>query len=100
MAPGQQGNAKRQTDRQTDIKRKLDWVAELSCGDTSVPPEAQGLLNGVYQESGDFAQVEYEAGLLHTAKQGGRVYGIQLVKETDVANLGRTIFCRGAVFRQ
>lgn len=51
---------------------------------------------------------EAGAGLVHTAKHGGRdttyiqsgfmVYSS--VKETGLANLGRSRFCRGAVFRQ
>lgn len=39
-----------------------------------------------------------EAGLSKTVKQG-RFYEIQLIKETDLANLGRNGLCRGLVFQ-
>lgn len=37
--------------------------------------------------------------LLYTAEQRGRVYGVQLTKETGSADLGRCSLCRGVVFR-
>lgn len=40
-----------------------------------------------------------EAELLHANKQGHRVCGLQLKKETDTANLDRHSLYRGAVFR-
>lgn len=37
--------------------------------------------------------------LLLSEKQGGRVYGVQLARETDLANLSRSSLCRGSIFR-
>lgn len=40
-----------------------------------------------------------EAELLHTNKQGHRVYSLQLKKETGIGNLDRHSLYRGVVFR-
>lgn len=78
-----------QTDRQTDKKTQISWWA-LSWENLSIP-EQECLLHRV--EQGYCLQLDKEVGLVHTDKQEGRVYGIEL-GQGDI-NLDRSSHCRG-----
>lgn len=44
-------------------------------------------------------RAEQRSGSLHTYKQGGGVYGISWTTGTGLGDLGKSSFCREAVFR-
>lgn len=71
---GQQGNEERQTDGH--IKRKLG-LGNLS-SQVEKPQHPRSSVFIIYREWGYCIQLNKETGLLHTDKQGGMVYGIQL----------------------
>lgn len=89
---GDKGMKKRQTQREI-----WDWVIWALSGRNYSTQEAQPVCYiQLNMEEGYFTQLNKEVGLLHTSKQGGRVYGPQLDK-TDRFRLHRRTLWRGAV---
>jgi hypothetical protein len=87
--------------RQTESRHGVVWALVLALGKLQclLPTPSSAFYYRVEQSRVVVYNCLIWVRLLLSEKQGGRVYGVQLARETDLANLSRSSLCRGSIFR-